>query len=110
MKRGWARLEQKRSVSDERLYDIIRRPVVTEKSTSIGQYGQVVFEVAIDATKPEIKYAIETIYKVTVMDVNTLINKGKRTVFKGRRGQRSDRKKAIVTVREGQFIDVTAGV
>lgn len=110
MKRGWGSYQPKTNVSDERIYQLITRPLVTEKSTRLGQFGQVVFEVPLCATKNEIKQAIEKIFKVKVENVNTLIRKGKRKVFKGRRGVRSDMKKAVVTVKEGQFIDVTAGV
>ena len=94
----------------ERMYTIIKAPIVTEKSTLGSQYGQVTFEVANDATKPEIKAAVETLFDVKVKAVNTSILKGKVKRFRGRLGQRSDMKKAIVTLAEGQTIDVTAGV
>lgn len=110
MKRGWGCYQPKRAISDEKIYQTLTRPIVTEKSTTLGQFGQIVFEVPLTATKEDVKQAVEKIFKVKVESVNTLIRKGKRKVFKGRRGQRSDMKKAIVTVKEGQFIDVTAGV
>ncbi|HEX2582036.1 MAG TPA: 50S ribosomal protein L23 [Dongiaceae bacterium] len=92
------------------MYEIIRRPVITEKSTLGSQYGQVTFRVPLDATKPEIKAAVEGIFKVKVIAVNTLRAQGKRKRFGGRMGQRSDTKKAFVTLASGQTIDVTTGV
>ncbi len=95
---------------DIRHYDVIRSPVITEKATMASDANQVVFKVAIDATKPQIKEAIEKLFDVKVSAVNTLITKGKTKRFKGRPGQRSDVKKAIVTLAEGQSIDVTTGL
>lgn len=92
------------------MYDMIRRPIVTEKSTLGSQYGQVTFEVPLSATKPEVKQAIETLFEVDVTGVNTLIQKGKTKRFRGKMGRRSDAKKAIVTLKEGQTIDVGTGV
>jgi len=100
----------KSKLSKEQMYDIIRTPVVTEKSTMGSEHGQVSFKVRIDATKPQIKAAVEGLFGVKVKSVNTLRQDGKRKVFRGRRGQRSDYKKAIVTLVEGQAIDVTTGV
>ena len=97
-------------VSRERMYDIVRRPVITEKATHGSEHNQVTFEVALDASKPEIKRAVENLFDVKVTSVNTLRVKGKKKRFKGRFGRRSDYKKAIVTLGEGQHIDVTAGV
>jgi large subunit ribosomal protein L23 len=97
-------------MSTERAYDIIRNPVVTEKSTMASEHNQVVFDVAIDATKPEIKKAVEGLFSVKVQAVNTLIRKGKEKRFKGRVGQRKDVKKAIVTLAEGQSIDLATGL
>jgi large subunit ribosomal protein L23 len=97
-------------VGPERAYEVIRRPVITEKATMISEHNQVSFLVAIDATKPEIKAAIETLFKVKVKAVNTLIQKGKSKRFRGRPGQRPDIKKAIVTLAEGHSIDVTTGL
>jgi large subunit ribosomal protein L23 len=94
----------------ERRYEVIRAPVVTEKSTLGSEHNQVTFRVAMDATKPEIKAAVETLFKVKVKKVNTLRQKGKVKRFRGRIGQRSDTKKAIVTLEEGHRIDVTTGV
>jgi large subunit ribosomal protein L23 len=91
-------------------YDIIRSPVVTEKSTLASEYGQVVFDVAIDATKPQIKEAVEGLFQVKVKAVNTLVRKGKVKRFRNVRGVRNDVKKAIVTLVDGQSIDVSTGV
>jgi large subunit ribosomal protein L23 len=91
-------------------YDVIRAPVVTEKSTMASENGQVVFDVAIDATKPEIKEAVEALFSVKVKAVNTLVRKGKTKRFRGRPGVRNDVKKAIVTLVDGQSIDIASGV
>jgi large subunit ribosomal protein L23 len=98
------------TISKERMYDIIRAPVITEKATMGSEHNQVTFKVPLDATKPEIKAAIEGVFGVKVNAVNTLVSKGKVKRFRGRVGQRSDVKKAIVTLAEGQSIDVTTGV
>lgn len=95
---------------EERKYDIVRAPLITEKTSVIAENNQVAFTVAKDASKPEIKQAIEDLFKVEVTAVNTLIQKGKTKRFRGRPGRRSDVKKAIVTLAEGQTIDVTSGV
>ncbi|ANK83142.1 50S ribosomal protein L23 [Minwuia thermotolerans] len=97
-------------MSLERYYDIIESPVITEKSTLLSEHNQVVFRVAKDATKPEIKAAVETLFKVEVSAVNTMIVKGKTKRFRGRPGRRPDVKKAIVTLAEGHSIDVTTGL
>ena len=97
-------------VSDERIYEVIRAPVITEKSTMISEHNQVTFYVPLDASKPEIKVAIEKLFSVKVEAVNTLRVKGKTKRFRGRPGRRSDRKKAIVTLAEGSRIDVTSGI
>ena len=91
-------------------YDIIRSPVVTEKSTLASEYSQVVFDVAIDATKPQIKEAVEGLFAVKVKAVNTLIRKGKTKRFRNVKGVRNDVKKAIVTLVDGQSIDISTGV
>ena len=93
-----------------RHYQIILAPWITEKATNGSQYGQVVFKVARDATKPEIKAAVEALFKVEVTDVNTVVMKGKTKRFRGRVGQRQDAKKAVVTLKEGQSIDVATGI
>ena len=98
------------AVSDERKYEVIRAPIITEKATLITEHNQVTFRVAMDATKPEIKAAVEDLFKVKVTAVNTLRQKGKTKRFRGRRGKRVDTKKAIVTLAEGQSIDVTTGL
>jgi large subunit ribosomal protein L23 len=97
-------------MNSERMYEIIRAPVVTEKSTRGSEFNQVTFKVAMDATKPEIKQAIETLFKVKVTGVNTLRVRGKQKRFRGRLGRRPNSKKAIVTLAEGQMIDVMTGV
>lgn len=91
-------------------YDVILTPHVTEKASMGSAHNQVTFKVALDATKPQIKAAIETLFKVTVKGVNTIRVKGKNKRFKGRLGQRSDYKKAVVTLAAGQTIDVATGV
>jgi len=95
---------------DPALYDLIRAPLITEKGTLVSAHNQVVFRVPLSATKPEIKKAIEALFKVNVNAVNTLITKGKVKRFRGRPGRRSDVKKAFVTLAEGQSIDVTTGL
>jgi large subunit ribosomal protein L23 len=92
------------------MYDVILAPVVTEKSTRVSEHNQVVFKVRKEATKPDIKAAVEGIFGVKVLAVNTLVQKGKMKRFKGRVGFRSDAKKAIVTLADGQNIDVTTGI
>ena len=92
------------------LYDVIRRPVVTEKATMASEHNAVVFEVAIDATKPLIKEAVEQLFGVKVKKVNTLVQNGKRKFFRGRAGRRKDTKKAVITLQEGNMIDVTTGL
>ena len=91
-------------------YDIIRHPVVTEKSTTGSAHGQVTFQVDRRATKPEIRSAVEKLFNVEVISVNTLNYRGKKKRFRGRVGYRKSTKKAIVTLREGHVIDVTVGV
>ncbi len=91
-------------------YDVIRNPVVTEKSTNLSDHSQVVFDVAIDATKPQIKAAVEALFEVKVKAVNTLVRKGKVKRFRNRLGVRNDVKKAIVTLAEGQTIDIASGI
>lgn len=98
------------TVSQERLYEVVRRPIVTEKSTMKSEHGQVVFEVATDANKLEIKQAVEALFKVKVKTVNTLRHKGKIKRFRGHTGKRPDVKKAYVTLEEGHSIDVTTGI
>jgi large subunit ribosomal protein L23 len=100
----------KKTEAQEWMYDIISQPLVTEKSTLGSQYGQVTFKVPSCATKPQIKTAVETLFGVKVKGVNTLILKGKTKGFQGRVGRRSDVKKAIVTLEEGQTIDVGTGI
>lgn len=89
----------------EKDYTIIKSPIITEKATMGSQYGQVTFRVALEASKPEIKQAVEALFKVKVLGVNTIVQKGKNRRFKGILAQRSDTKKAIVTLAEGQTID-----
>ncbi|WP_118133813.1 50S ribosomal protein L23 [Oceanicella sp. SM1341] len=91
-------------------YDVIRRPIITEKATLASESGAVVFEVSIDATKPAIKAAVETLFNVKVKSVNTTITKGKVKRFRGQIGRRNDVKKAYVTLVDGATIDVTTGL
>ena len=91
-------------------YDVILSPVITEKATRTSEYNQVTFKVPLTATKPQIKAAIEALFKVKVKAVNTLRQKGKVKMFRGELGQRSDWKKAMVTLAEGHKIDVTTGI
>ena len=98
------------SLSQQRMYEVIRRPIVTEKSTMSSEHGQIVFQVALDANKFEIKQAIEQLFKVKVRKVNTLRQKGKTKRFRGTKGRRPDIKKAYVTLEEGHSIDVTTGI
>ena len=97
-------------LSRERMYQTILAPVVTEKATLLTEQGQVVFRVSLEATKPEIKASVETLFGVKVLAVNTLVVKGKTKRFRNRPGQRSDWKKAIVRLAEGQTIDLTTGL
>ena len=96
--------------SKERIYELIRRPVITEKATLLSEYNQVTFEVPVDANKHEIKTAVEELFKVKVTAVNTIRSKGKTKRFRGQLGRRVDSKKAIVTLAEGDTIDVATGV
>jgi large subunit ribosomal protein L23 len=91
-------------------HDIIRAPAITEKSTMVSEYNQVVFKVARDATKPQIKAAIEKLFGVKVKAVNTQVRKGKMKQFRRVRARQSDTKRAIVTLVEGHSIDVTTGL
>ncbi len=95
--------------SQERMYQIIQRPLVTEKSMNQDE-SKLTFVVPLDASKPEIKLAIETIYKVDVVKVNTILTKGKTKRFRGYLGKRNDYKKAIVTLAKGQQVDLMTGV
>jgi large subunit ribosomal protein L23 len=94
----------------ERLYDVILSPLITEKSTRGIEHNQVTFKIRKDATKPEVKQAVEELFGVKVKGVNTLNQKGKLKRFRGRLGRRDDVKKAIVTLEEGHSIDVTTGI
>ena len=95
---------------DNRHYDVVLAPHITEKSTLLSEHNAVVFKVANDATKPEIKAAVEALFNVTVTGVNTMVAKGKTKRWKGKPYRRSDVKKAVVTLAEGQSIDVTSGI
>jgi large subunit ribosomal protein L23 len=97
--------------TDARRFDVILSPHITEKATLLSEHSAVVFKVAGDATKPQIKEAVEALWpKVKVTSVNTIVVKGKTKRWKGKAYQRSDIKKAIVTLAEGQTIDITEGV
>ena len=93
-----------------RHYDTVLAPVITEKATLLSEQNKVVFRVAKDATKDEIAAAVEELFKVTVTKVNTLVTKGKTKRFRGIKGRRNDVKKAIVTLADGQSIDITTGL
>ncbi len=95
---------------DIRHYDVVLAPHITEKSTMVSEHNAVVFKVANGASKPEIKAAIEALFNVTVTKVNTILVKGKTKKWKGTPYKRSDSKKAIVTLAEGQSIDITSGI
>ncbi|MAU41551.1 MAG: 50S ribosomal protein L23 [Kordiimonas sp.] len=97
-------------MTDVKHYDIILSPVITEKATMASEQNKVFFKVALSATKPEIKAAVEALFNVKVEKVNTAVTKGKVKRFRGIIGRRSDVKKAMVTLAEGQSIDVTTGV
>ncbi|NQV57248.1 MAG: 50S ribosomal protein L23 [Rhodospirillales bacterium] len=97
-------------ISKGRMYEIIRAPMITEKSTIISEHNQVCFKVPLDASKPEIKAAVEGLFEVKVKAVNTLRQQGKVKRFKGIVGKRPDFKKAIITLAEGDSIDITTGV
>jgi large subunit ribosomal protein L23 len=98
------------STTDPRHYDVVLSPIITEKATNASELNQVIFKVARAATKPQIKEAVEKLFEVKVKSVNTLVRKGKHKAFRGRLGEQSDFKKAIVTLEEGHRIDVTTGL
>ena len=100
----------KPKLTREQMYDLILSPVVTEKATRITEQNQVTFRVPLTASKPEIRAAVEGLFNVKVTAVNTVRMKGKAKMFRGRPGQRSDWKKAMVTLADGQKIDITTGV
>lgn len=99
-----------RNPSRERMYEVLRRPLITEKATLLSEHNQVSFEVALNASKPEIKAAVEKLFNVKVTAVNTSVTKGKQKRFRGQLGRRSDWKKAVVTLAEGNSIDITTGL
>lgn len=100
----------KKDTIDVRHYDVIVAPHITEKATMLSEYNAVVFKVSNTATKPQIKAAVEALFDVKVTNVNTLVQKGKVKRWKGKPYTRSDVKKAVVTLAEGQSIDVTTGI
>ena len=97
-------------MSTERNYNVLVGPLVTEKATMLSEHGQIAFRVRLDATKAEIRRAVENLFDVKVTAVNTLRVKGKTKLFRGRRGRRSGYKKAIITLAEGQNVDYLAGL
>jgi large subunit ribosomal protein L23 len=103
-------MANKQAAADIRHYDVVRGPHITEKATMASEHNAVVFKVANDATKPQIKAAVEALFDVKVVGVNTLVQKGKTKKWKGKPYTRSDFKKAIVRLAEGQSIDVTTGI
>jgi len=98
------------TTTDPRHYDVIIAPLITEKATNASEFNKVVFKVAMTATKPQIKEAVEKLFDVKVKSVNTLVRKGKSKVFRGNFGSQSDVKRAVVTLEEGHRIDVTTGL
>jgi large subunit ribosomal protein L23 len=98
------------STKDPRHYDVILSPVITEKSTNASEFNKVVFKVRLNATKPQIKDAVEKLFDVKVKGVNTIVRKGKVKAFKGVVGNQSNTKRAVVTLEEGHRIDVTTGL
>ncbi len=97
-------------MTDIRQYDVILSPIITEKSTMASEFDQVTFDVPVNATKPQIKSAVEELFDVKVKAINTIVVRGKTKRFQGTLGKRKKRKKAIVTLEEGQSIDVTTGL
>ena len=102
--------KKQQAAPEARHYDIVLAPHITEKSTMLSEANAVVFKVAPRASKPEIKAAVEALFNVKVTNVNTIVSKGKTKRWKGTPYRRSDMKKAIVTLAEGQSIDITEGV
>jgi len=102
--------KQQQAAVDARHYDVVLAPHITEKSTMLSEQNAVVFKVASGASKPEIKAAVEALFNVKVTGINTIVTKGKTKRWKGKPYQRSDSKKAIVTLAEGQSIDITSGI
>jgi large subunit ribosomal protein L23 len=102
--------KKQQSAADNRHYDIVLAPHITEKTTLLSENNAVVFKVANTASKPEIKAAVEALFNVKVTGVNTMVTKGKSKRWKGKPYQRSDSKKAIVTLAEGNSIDITSGI
>ncbi len=100
----------KKQEVDARHYDVILAPHITEKATLASEHNAVVFKVAQDATKPQIKEAVEALFSVKVKGVNTMVHKGKTKRWRGKPYKRNDMKKAVVTLAEGQSIDVTSGI
>ena len=107
---SWKYFKRDKMVTKQRQYELIRSPIITEKATLGAEFGQVTFRVPLDATKPEIKSAIEALFDVKVKAVNTLRQKGKVKLFRGREGRRNHTKKAVICLEEGHSIDVTTGV
>jgi large subunit ribosomal protein L23 len=102
--------KKQEAVVDNRHYDVVLKPHITEKTTLLSEHNAVVFQVAGDASKPQIKAAVEALFNVNVTGVNTIVMKGKSKLWKGKPYKRSDIKKAIVTLAAGQSIDVTTGI
>ena len=102
--------KQGKLIDDVRLYDVIKRPLITEKTTMAAEQGKIVFGIAEGANKQDVKRAVEALFGVKVVKVNTVLTKGKQKRFRGKQGQRSDQRKAIVTLAAGQSIDIAAGL
>lgn len=97
-------------VSSERMYELVRSPIITEKATMVSEHNQFMFRVPVDATKPEIRAAVEGLFNVKVTAVNTILQKGKTKRWRGQLGRRNDVKKAVVSLADGDSIDITTGV
>lgn len=110
MSKGKDNKDKKPQKATEAMYNVLVSPVITEKATLGSEHNQVTFRVALTATKPEIKAAVETLFDVKVLAVNTLRQQGKMKRFKGQLGQRVAYKKAMITLAEGQTLDVTTGI
>jgi len=102
--------EKDAPVFKEAFYNVIARPVITEKATAASEHNKIIFRIRPDTTKAQVKEAVEALFKVTVVSVNTINVQGKIKAFRGRPGKRSDYKKAVVTLAKGQSIDLASGV
>ena len=104
------KIKEQEEKPTSKIYDLIRKPLVTEKGTLLSNNSQIVFLVPMDASKLKVKKAVESLFKVNVEKVNIIISKGKKKRFKGRLGKRKNEKKAIISLKKGQKIDITTGI